>query len=252
MTENDRRNGAARERFADTAYREILRRIALGQFHPSYRITEPILCEMLKMSRTPVREAINRLVADGLLIDEPHRGVRLRALTMKDMTDLLSVREAIDVEAARLAAPRITDEQIENLREICRAMDGEHKEKSELQWLDTDFHMSIVEMSGNRMLTDLYHRNHLLQMSIFGFYRAALFIQEVWGGELGRQHMPLVDALATHNPEKAEAGAREVMRLARENYFKALKLMEEREKTEGSDISAVVDRLAGERGRVVG
>ena len=232
-------------RRADVAYSEILRRMTQGSFHPSHHITEQKLCDMLNMSRTPVREAINRLVAEGLLLSEPHRGVRPRELSSKELIDLLSAREAIEVESARLAAPRITHEQIAELIKVCDSMDGADKEKSALQWLDVNLHMTIVELSGNGMLKDIYNRYHLLQLSIFGFYRASIYIREVWGEELGKQHMPIVDALATGDPEKAEAGAREAMRVARENYFKAFERMRQRNEIEEADYSAVVARLAG-------
>src|SRR5689334_25334421 len=83
-----------------------------GEITPGARIPERELCEQLKISRTPLREALKVLAAEGLVLLLPNRGSRAAKLTQKDVSELFEVCEALEAAAGELACPRITDQQI--------------------------------------------------------------------------------------------------------------------------------------------
>src|SRR5258708_22464784 len=88
--------------------RQILRE---GEIGPGARIPERELCASLAISRTPLREALKVLAAEGLVVLLPNRGSRAAKLTQKDVNELFEVCEALEATAGELACPRITDEQ---------------------------------------------------------------------------------------------------------------------------------------------
>ncbi|MEN9707532.1 MAG: hypothetical protein RIS31_1098, partial [Actinomycetota bacterium] len=93
-------------RASDRAYRKLLDEIVGGELPSGTVLGEVEQSERLGVSRTPLREAFNRLVADGMLDAEPGRGVVVSQLSLKTVTELYEVREGLEEQAARLAAQR--------------------------------------------------------------------------------------------------------------------------------------------------
>src|SRR3954470_19697432 len=83
-----------------------------GEIPPGARIPERDLCARLQISRTPLREALKVLAAEGLVMLLPNRGSRAAKLTQKDVKELFEVCEALEATAGELACPRISDEQL--------------------------------------------------------------------------------------------------------------------------------------------
>jgi len=219
-------------RLADTAYDKMLRHISLGDFRPGARLTEPFLCEALGMSRTPVREAINRLIADGLLLSCPYRSVTVRVFSTQDLQDLWMVREAFEVQAARLAAERIANAEIKELYLICDGMDEADSGPSpdnlvRIRELDAGFHHRLVELSGNRMLFRIYREQHLLQVSMFGFRYTNDPRFRVGDERRGQLHRPIVAAVASRDADVAEQAVRDAVRRAIQDHVKSMRLVRE-------------------------
>src|ERR671919_2754349 len=101
---------------SDIAYEALREQVRRRQIVPGQMLSEARLAQQFGMSRTPAREAISRLVHEGLLQVLPKRGVMVRTLTAKDIEELYTVREHLETLAARLAAPRITDDGLASLR----------------------------------------------------------------------------------------------------------------------------------------
>jgi DNA-binding GntR family transcriptional regulator len=93
-------------RASDRAYRKLLDEIVGGELPSGTVLGEVEQSERLGVSRTPLREAFNRLVADGMLDAEPGRGVVVSQLSLETVTELYEVREGLEEQAARLAAQR--------------------------------------------------------------------------------------------------------------------------------------------------
>ena len=104
-------------RVAEQIYRKLRKAILLGELPARMRLVETELAARLDVSRTPVREAIARLIMEQLVVPLPHGGVEV-ADVAHDLEDVFTIREALEGTAARLAAERITPEEVAQLRAI--------------------------------------------------------------------------------------------------------------------------------------
>jgi DNA-binding GntR family transcriptional regulator len=101
-----------RSRPASPAYEQIRQAIVEGAYPPGQRLIEQRIAEELQLSRTPVREALHRLVAEGLVHSEPNRGAVVRALSVEDIADIYGLRARLEGYAAELAAERAGEDDI--------------------------------------------------------------------------------------------------------------------------------------------
>jgi DNA-binding GntR family transcriptional regulator len=98
-----------------TAYTQIRQAIVEGRYRPGQRLIEQRIAEEFELSRTPVREALRRLEAEGLVLSEPNRGAIVRDVSMEDVTDLYGLRARLEAYAAELAAVRIEPAEVAQL-----------------------------------------------------------------------------------------------------------------------------------------
>lgn len=139
------------------------------QLKPDERINETSLAKTLDTSRTPLREALNRLAAEGLLAFKTGKGFYCRSLGPKDILDLYEVRLAIERRTVRLACERATDEQIADLLDYVEefTLDDPDTDLLHLVRIDEGFHMRIAQMSGNaqlvRILDNVNARIHFIR-----------------------------------------------------------------------------------------
>lgn len=121
-------------------------------------LQETALAAELGVSRGPLREAIGRLAAEGLVVVRPRRGAVVRALSKEEFLEAYQVREALEVMAARLAAARLGPHELSRLEELTAAM-SEHAGRDEVDAFfeaNAAFHTALVDASGNRRLRELY------------------------------------------------------------------------------------------------
>ena len=143
--------------FTDTAYREIRRLIMEGEIEPGGLISENQIAEYLNMSRTPVREATRRLQAEGLLESKKGLGTFLKPLSTSDISNIYSVREALELLACDTAIHNITEEDLESAEAILTDMlrtaeSGGDIDYGEFIRVDRDLHDRIVARSNNEYL----------------------------------------------------------------------------------------------------
>lgn len=126
--------------------------IATGHLGEGQRVNEVHLAEQLGVSRTPLREALNRLAAEGALVVKPKRGMFVRPLTLEEFDQVYAIRPLIEPEALRLAgvpnAARLT--RIEAINTKLKAAKGEAAIA-----LDDDWHMALIETCPNKVLLDI-------------------------------------------------------------------------------------------------
>ena len=143
------------ESSVDRIYSEVVKMAANFDFKPDERINEGNLAKALGSSRTPLREALNRLVAEGFLKFRINQGFSCRSLDPKTVFDLYNARQAIETEAIHLAIGCATDEDIDkieiflDLTELNYSSNGAFEKLVEL---DEEFHMKLVRLSGNQEL----------------------------------------------------------------------------------------------------
>ena len=129
-----------------------------GELAPDARVPERALCQRFQVSRTPLREALKVLAADGLVRLAPNRGARVAALTVADVEEMFPVMGALEALAGRLAAGRITEEGLAEVRALHYQMVLHHKrgELAAYFRLNQQIHEKILAAAGNATLAGLY------------------------------------------------------------------------------------------------
>ena len=99
----------------DHVYNFIAEQIRLGKLNSNEKVNEQDICQQLNISRTPVREALIQLAADGFLDSAPRRGFRVKPLTKKESEDIYRILAPLDALAAELAANYLTPEDLKSM-----------------------------------------------------------------------------------------------------------------------------------------
>ncbi len=140
------------------AHHHLREEILAGRLQPGTELAEVALSEQLGVSRGPIREAIGRLAAEGLVTVRPRRGAIVRSLSKDEFLELYQVREALEIMAVRLAVPRLGADDFAALQGLIDTM-AEHAERGEItEFFEANvaFHAYLLEASGNRKLKELY------------------------------------------------------------------------------------------------
>jgi len=197
--------------------------IVEGTMPAGSKISEPELARAHGISRGPLREAIGRLEACGLVVRRPNVGARVVTLSSQQLLEIFHVREALEGMAARLAAQNMSEAEIADLR-LLLEQHGEQIERDRDHAYfqregDLDFHYRIVQGSHNaRMIellcNDLYHLVRL--------YRYQFGMSSKRGPRAFVEHEHIVDAIERRDPEMAELMMRAHIRASRENVERLL------------------------------
>jgi len=137
---------------ADFAYATLRRDIMDGRLAPGYRMREQVISESLDMSRTPVREALSRLQADGLLAVQGRSGLAVAELDDAGVVELYETREALEGTAAHLAALHANPRDIAVLEAALAAEAATAEDPIQQQRQNRVFHAAILAASHNRYL----------------------------------------------------------------------------------------------------
>ncbi len=193
----------------EKAYRALWDRILAGEYQPGERLKERDICADLEVSRTPVREALHRLAAEGLVQIEPRRGGKVAELRLDEAAELFSVGAHLESFAAKLAARRASPEALAALDATIRTMrdvldrDARDVRRAYLK-LDRELHGQIVDMARNRSLAAALKQIVGLPVLVKAF-------STYTGDDLWRSfhhHENIVDALHAGDEEWAEAAMR--------------------------------------------
>jgi DNA-binding GntR family transcriptional regulator len=137
---------------AEEAYQKMLEGIQAGTLKPGMRLREQELAEWLGSSRTPVREALNRLQTEGLVVQEPRRGMIIAELDHGMVSELYFMRELLEGAAARLAARHASDVEIAILRDIADRDKATADDPVKLAKNNRLFHETLYRAAHNRYL----------------------------------------------------------------------------------------------------
>jgi DNA-binding GntR family transcriptional regulator len=210
-------DGAPAMRAGDRAYAAILDRILSGHLPPGERLREEELSAAVGVSRTPVREALHRLAADGLIDFMPNRGAQVRTWDDGAVEEIFEVRALLEGRAASRAARHIGQERIEELEQLAVAMEshlGSPVAASDyrIARLNSDFHRIVIEES----------RSALIETLMQGVSQVALMhrtFMRYTPRELERSfshHRELIEALSAGDPEWSESIMRNHLLSARD------------------------------------
>jgi DNA-binding GntR family transcriptional regulator len=143
---------------ADAAYQEIKQRILSNEFPPNHRAVENELALMLGMSRTPLREALVRLVHEGMVELISRHGMRVLPISPADMLEIYQVITALEAAAAELLARRkLPARDLNALEAIVDTMDAALDKDDLPAWASADekYHRKLLELCGNKRLTQI-------------------------------------------------------------------------------------------------
>jgi DNA-binding GntR family transcriptional regulator len=140
---------------SERAYTALLGRISAGELSAGERLLEQSLAEAIGVSRTPVRDALRRLAAEGMVDIHPNRGAQVVSFTPEDVAALYAMRAEFEPVAARLSVPLLTDDDRRRLAVLAAQMEAvvdEGRDPGELTTLNNAFHAVFVDGAGNRHL----------------------------------------------------------------------------------------------------
>ena len=189
----------------EIVYEELKMQILTGKIVPGTRLMEVELAADMGVSRTPIREAIRKLEKEGLVTIEPRRGAYASQISVKDMVDILEVRQDMEGLAAYFASSRMTEEQMADLK---RTSDSYNRAVAEgdmdsMIAYDTRFHRIIVESCNNNILV---HMIEQLQELVLRF-RYIYYDDFRRAENMSEEHRQILEAIRDGRAEDARAAA---------------------------------------------
>jgi GntR family transcriptional regulator, rspAB operon transcriptional repressor len=143
------------------AYRSLRRAIIMGHLRPNEKLNIQQLAESYGASITPVRDALHMLGHEGLVTIKPRSGYFVTKTTLKELRDMLELREILEIAAATLAAQRIREEDIQKLDSVHAGYSGDDDESYDRYTEENrTFHFLIAEASGNQQLAEALGHLH--------------------------------------------------------------------------------------------
>ncbi len=186
----------------EVVFESVRGAIISGVLKPGERLMEVQLAEKLGVSRTPIREAIRKLELEGLVIMMPRKGAYVADLSLKDITDVLEIRAALEGLASGLAALRITDEEIEEL-ELTAVQFHQAIEADDFDMIvqkDIEFHDRIFKAARNEKLLQI--TNNLREQ--VQRFRIMYINKSNKSKDLAKEHYEIAEAISKRNIDMAE------------------------------------------------
>ncbi|WP_430884527.1 GntR family transcriptional regulator [Fusibacter sp. JL216-2] len=199
-------------------FEKIREDILNGMYNPGEKIVEAKLADELGVSRTPVREALKQLELDGLVENIPNRGVIVKGVTAQDIKDIYTIREAIEGIAAKWSVERMSQEELDSLKEIYELMEFYtfKKDVDKIFELNTRFHELIYNATKSRFLEHVLRDFQL-------FIKTTRYESLKSEGRMDhtlREHKEILDAFIDRDEEKAVKKIIEHISHSKENFEK--------------------------------
>jgi GntR family transcriptional regulator, rspAB operon transcriptional repressor len=203
--------GAAQRRpprlsIRDQAYEAIKDRIITLQFKPGECINEASVSELLGLGRTPVHQAIDRLMLEEMVEVIPRKGVIVKPVILSDVLQMVDVRMINEAQCARLAAERADSGHIEKLEKVvgeARRAIGK-RDIHAMMMLDRQFHLAVAAASKNFVLAELLRK--LNERSLRFWFIS--FTTPDHHTNFQAQHEAIFEAIGSHDPDGAEQAMR--------------------------------------------
>ena len=196
----------------DVVFERLRDAILDGRLKAGQWLRQETLAQELGVSQMPVREALKRLVAEGLAVRIPYKGVKVVEFSPEDIVDICTVRLVLEGLAVRLATPLITDEELKRLKENLREQEGytSQDQIARRRQLNTEFHLSICQASGRRYLVRLLEMLWRWFPSVM-LYEGAFRQEELLPARMDqemREHRAILEALERRDAQRAEEETR--------------------------------------------
>lgn len=204
----------------DAAYDAIKHRIITCAFKPGEYINELQLSSYLKIGRTPVHQALDRLMIEGMVEVIPRKGVIVKPVSLNEVLQIIEVRLINETYVARLAAEHADDTDVADLDEVLRR--AKHwaslRNVENMMLLDREFHLLIARSGKNEVLAELLRSLHERSLR---FWFISLNAPRQYEN-VHKQHDAIFAAIRRHDPDKAEAAMRAHIESFRSNVSQFL------------------------------
>lgn len=200
----------ARGHILEHAYEALLSAIRQGRFQPGQRIVEQEICDWLQISRTPIREALRRLQALGLLEHQPGGGVTVSLHDFRAVSELYAFREILEGSAAYLAAKHANEIEINLLKALVQIQSELPDDPNIHDRENKLFHRHIYQAAHNQFLLKSVQSMHE-SISLLG--RTTLSVPGRIETSV-REHSEIVSAIAAHDQQRADDLARQHIKSA--------------------------------------
>ncbi|MGZ8362645.1 MAG: GntR family transcriptional regulator [Caulobacteraceae bacterium] len=185
----------------DLVYQAVRERILSGDLAAGKPVRQDTLAGELGVSKIPVREALNRLERDGLLLSNPRRGYEVRPLTSEEAEEVFDLRLQVEPAAAALASARANPADHAAARAALEALNAAMARGEPASDLNRAFHLSLVRPAGRALTTDLVDRLHVLADR----YVRAHLAPEGRPGRAAAEHAALLAAWTAARADEVEA-----------------------------------------------
>jgi DNA-binding GntR family transcriptional regulator len=188
--------------FKDQAVKLLADHIMAGKLKPGERLNESSLSQQLRISRAPIREALQQLYEQGLVVNIPRRGMFVVSLEEEDVQKINSLRLILESEALRLARSFITPDKVQKLEELLKKIESaKPAPPSESTRLDVGFHRTIWSATGNEYLEKTLTS---LTAPLFA-HRMVTMVQTDTQKLVLDTHRPIFDFVTGKSKQPAEA-----------------------------------------------
>ena len=202
------------------AYEAIKRRIITLDYAPGEHLNEAAISEALDIGRTPVHQALDRLMLEGMIDIIPRKGVIVRPISLDEHLQLTQVRLINEPYCASLAAERADDQEIASMRALLDRAQGrmDARDIAGMMDLDRDFHASISRAARNPVLADLLLSLHERSLRFWVLPLSAAHHHK----RVQREHRAVFNAIRDRDPDRAARAARAHIESSRDNIMKSI------------------------------
>jgi len=199
------------------AYDRLLERLITHDIPVGSVLFERKLADSLEISRTPVREALNRLESEGFVTRKPGRVMVVKEFSVRELIETLHVRQVLEVESVGLATGRIPADELRATADAIRTLLASTAPSADEDWaVDSRFHTMIAGHSGNAILAKTIH-DLRLKTHMFNMERVP---ERFEAGH--REHLAIIDSLSREDREKARAGIHEHIENVKKSIIRKL------------------------------
>lgn len=210
-----------KQNLTQKAYLKIKSQILTGNFHPGVGLSEPKLVSMLKIGRSPVREAVQRLRHEGFVKVVPQKGIFLTAFLASEIQQIYEMAEALEGMAAKLATERASQDEIHKLEIVVDKMKTALAEHNKKAWIeaDSEFHRLVLKFARNKYISEamatVNDRIHRVRQ---------VYLQVVeWPIESTKEHEKAAQMIADRKPELAKKVTEQHLQRVRAHHVRIFK-----------------------------
>jgi DNA-binding GntR family transcriptional regulator len=191
-------------------YENLKGRIIKNLINPGEPLNEGVLSKELKISKTPIREALQQLEKEGFIESIPLKGSFVSRISIQDIREIFEMREILECEVVRRAAMKSDPDKVEGIKKKFETESNEDKNTKDHFKAGDRIHTFIFESFGNKRLLEYYKRlqEHIIRMRLNFFSQ----LHQERSEQSFKEHLEIMDALIAQDPQRAEKAMRDHLR----------------------------------------